>query len=186
MVIMIDTATIFFLKTMKKIALIIYLLISLNVMGQKNCIYKIDTTKILSNENLNSFLSVIQTYNFKISYNKKDIPSFIKKQLDCFTNKFSIANPDEEYQATDIDDEKLPDRKLLFLAVSKDILVMTYLKGGMGESTHILFIQFQDQKIIDLWTGYGSPELKSLQQIFDYIQYNKNKEEGLNMNRIYM
>ena len=159
--------------------------VSLNAIGQKNCDYKIDTLKILRNENLDGFLSALQNDSFEISYDKKDIPSFIKSQLDCLTHNFSIVNPNQEYQATDVVYKKLPNRKLIFLATSKDMIAMTYLIGGFAESTHVLFIQFHDKKIVDLWTGPCIRDLKSTSEILDYIREVRNKTSRLYGNKIY-
>lgn len=169
----------------KNFITILSLTFSLHAFGQKNCDYKIDTAKILLNENLDSFLVGIQQGTFSISHNKKDIPSFIKKQLDCLTNNFSIANPNKPFNATDIYDERLPDRQLLFIALNKELFIMTYLRGGFGEQTHIVFIKFQDNKIIDLWTGVCLEDLKSKDQILKYIKTYRNKKWGLNTNMIY-
>ncbi|HMC86592.1 MAG TPA: hypothetical protein VKI61_13790 [Chitinophagaceae bacterium] len=170
---------------LKRIVAIFTLTISLYAFGQKNCDYKIDTAKILLNENLDSFLFKIKQETFSVSHDKKDIPSFIKKQLDCWTRNFSIGNPKETFNATDIYDEKLPDRQLLFLAVNTELFIMTYLRGGFGEQTHMLFIKFHSNRIVDLWTGVSLQDLKSKNEVLDYIKTHRNKDWGLNTNIIY-
>ena len=162
------------------------LLISINVFGQKNCEFKIDTAKILANQNLDNLLSQFQNDTFKITNNKKDIPRFIKKQLNCLTHGFSIANPGQPYQATDVVFKKLPWRQLVFLDRNNDMLVMTYLKGGIGLSRHVLFIKFKDKKIIDLWRGNCLNGMDTKEGIINNINQNRNKEWGLNSNTIYL
>ena len=63
------------------------------VSGQRQCGFLIDTAKSFSKPTLYYFLTEIKSDTFKITNNKKDIPSFIKKQLDCFSGEFRIANP---------------------------------------------------------------------------------------------
>src|SRR5262249_2002456 len=121
----------------------------------------------------------------------KNIPHFIKKQLRCMAYGFSIANPGKRYQATDvvvpriIPPIQLPERQLVFLAKSRDMLVMTYYKGGYGTSAHIILIKFQHKKILDLWAGNCPFEgMKSVAGIINIINENKDKEWGLNTNLV--
>jgi hypothetical protein len=62
---------------------------------------------------------------------------------------------------------------------------MTYLIGGIGVSTHLVFIQFDNEKIIDIWAGLGSEGLKSNKDIEKFIKELRNKEWGLNTNIVY-
>jgi hypothetical protein len=154
--------------------------------AQRSCNFKIDTSKILLNENLDKFLSKLQTDRFTTLNDKNAIPKNVKKELDCLTKKFSIANPDQEYACCCTSSGKLPRRKLIFLSKSQDMLVLTYLTGGFGVSTHLLFIQFDNDKIIDLWTGFGSQSLKSNKDIENFIKERRNKEWGLHTNMVYL
>jgi hypothetical protein len=162
-----------------------FLTISSSTIGQKNCAYKIDTSKILLNENLDSFLTKLKDNTFQISKDKKDIPLFIKQQLECLAHNFSIANPNEQYNSTDVFTEGLPSRQLLFLGTSEDVFAMTYLLGGFGTSAHIIFIKFKDDQIVDLWAGVSQQDLKSIHQILIYIKQHRDKHWGLNTNFIY-
>jgi hypothetical protein len=173
------------MKYLNLLFLYILLTFSFSSSAQK-CSYTIDTAKILSNKNLDKFISDLQTQKFITINDKKGIPVFIKKQLDCLTKKFSIANPDQEYACCCTSSQKLPSRKLIYLAISGNTLVMSYLTGGFAESTHLLLIQFDNDKILDLWTGHCSENIKSNQGIAKYLTENKNKEWGLNTNLIYL
>jgi hypothetical protein len=169
----------------KYILVIFFTVTQIICFGQNNCKYKIDTSKILFNENLDPFLIKIKQETFEVSRNKKDIPNFIITALDCWTNNFSIANPKELFNATDVRTDNLPDRQLLFLATNQEIFLMTYLLSGIGEQTHILFIKFHDSQIIDLWTGVCLENLNSKSQILNYIKTHRSKHWGLNTNIIY-
>ena len=161
------------------------MVVSLNSSEQKNCDYQVDNLKIFSNQNLDSFLNDIQKEKFSVSFTKKVIPFFIKKQLDCLTGNFSIANPGEPFNATDVSDGSLPNRQLLFSARSSQLFIMTYLCGGIAEQTHIIFIRFRDNTITDLWTGISLKNLRTKNQVLRYIKTHRNKIGGLNTNMIF-
>jgi hypothetical protein len=144
--------------------------------GQTNCIFPIDTVRILGNKNLDSFLQDLKTDSFKITNDKKDIPEFIQRQLDCYANGFSIANPDQPYQSTDvIITEGLPWRQLTFLAKSSTFLIMRYNIGGIGVSSHVVLIRFNKDKITDLWKGGWSSEIKNINDVVKYLERYRDK-----------
>ena len=158
----------------------IFLALTNNLLGQNNCGIPIDTVKIYLDENLDSFLSDFQTGNFKTSTDKNEIPKFIKQQLDCLSmDEFSIANPNEDYRCCCTSSQKLPIRKLLFFSVSKDVFLITYLTGGVGESTTILMFKLKSDKIIDLWAGYGFSKFKSKDEVIRYISKKRKTQFGL-------
>ena len=171
---------------MRKIIFVILVLFTLNSFGQKNCKYEIDQSKVLENRNLDSFLDKFENEKFVIYNDKKSIPKQVKKGLDCIASKFSIANSKESYQASCIIEENSPKRQLIFLAKSEDILVMSYATGGIGSSTHFLFIKFDSKNIIDLWAGVGMGIIKhkSLEEIVKYISSQRNIKWGLNTNMV--
>lgn len=164
----------------------ILFLITLNLFAQKNCEYKIDKNKILQNLNLDSFIQKLKRENFTVYNDKKSIPNNVQKELVCIATEFTIANPKENYQSDCNVLEELPKRQLIFLAKSENILIMTYATGGIGTSTHFLFIQFDSEKIIDLWSGVGIGIIKhkSIEEIAEFISSQRNKKWGLNTNII--
>ena len=160
--------------------LIFFLTLSFNSFGQNICSITVDTTKIFLDKNLDSFLSDLQSQTFQTFTDKKQIPQSIKQQLNCLTkDKFSLANPDEQYRCCCTSSQKLPGRKLLFFSKSKDVFLITYLTGGIGVSTTILLLKLQGDKIIDIWTGYGFPEFKSKNEVIKHIKEKRKTEFGL-------
>lgn len=145
------------------------------VTAQRNCNFQIDTLKIRLSENLDTFVLKLQTEKFTTYNNKDAIPKSVKETLDCLTKKFSIANPNQEYACCCTSSDRLPRRKLIFLSKSKDMLVMTYLTGGFATSTHLLFVQFDDEKIIDLWTSYCPENFKSNKDIIKFAKQIRDK-----------
>ena len=172
------------MKIFKSLIGFFILTVTLNASGQDNCSFKIDTAKILANINLDTLLSEFQIESFKVSTDKKDMPHFIKKQLNCLTHGFSIANPGQLYQNTDVIVQKLPSRQLIFLAKSKNMFVMTYQMGVMGLPRKILIIKIKDKTIIDFWSGQGFEDLDTKRHIVDYLKQNLNTKK-LNTNMIY-
>ena len=167
----------------KYFIILFFLSLTFNSFGQNKCGINVDTSKIFLDENLDTFLFDLQTGNFQTFADKSKIPKIIKQQLNCLTeDKFSIANPNEEYRCCCTSSQKLPERKLLFFSTSKDIFLITYLTGGIGVSTTILMFKLQGDKIIDLWTGYGFPEFKSKDQVVKYIKQKRKLKYGLHSN----
>jgi len=152
--------------------------------GQNKCAFKIDTFKILENKNLPELLNEFETDSFKITNNKKDIPKFLRIELGCLANGFSIANPNQPYQSTDVIERKLADRQLVFFAKSDRMIVLTYLRGGRGVSRHLLMIKFKDDKITDFWTGICLNGMESKEGIIRYLK--STKPENLHNSIIYL
>jgi|SRR5579859_3070104 len=162
--------------------LILVLASTLSGIGQKNCNCVVDTERILLNVDLDHFLSSLKNEAFTGSVQKNKIPKFIIDQLDCLTQGFSLANPNQDYQCCCTSPHNLPKRKLLYLAKSKNIFVMTYLTGGIGVETHLLLIEYSGEKIERLWSGFIDLDLKSPDKIASYIRGHRYKEWGLNTN----
>jgi hypothetical protein len=165
--------------------LLLSLLITKSTLSQKTCDFQIDTTRILANQNLDSLLAELRIDSFKITNNKKDIPKFIKKQLDCYVHGFRIANPDQPYNSTDVIIRNLPGRQLTFLAKSDDLFVMQYDMGGIVRSSHLLLVKYHGSKIVDLWKGICLQKISSIEDAVGYLELNRKKEWGLNTNIIY-
>ncbi len=154
-----------------------------SVVGQKNCNCVVDTNRILLNLDLDYFLSGLKS-DIHSTPQKDSIPKFIMDQLDCLTHGFSLANSNQDYQCCCTSSRDLPKRKLLYLAESKDMFVMTYLTGGIGVETHLLLIKFSAGRIEKLWTGFGDHNLRSPKMIASFIKKYRYKEWGLHTNMV--
>jgi hypothetical protein len=63
-----------------------------------------------------------------------DIPPFARDFLNRLTtDRFSIANSGELWQATDVVYEKLPARQFIYLGVGKNTLLLSHLTAGIGK-----------------------------------------------------
>ena len=135
------------------------------LLGQNNCIFKIDTLNIQTNQNLDNFLYKLRFDPFEYSTKKNNMPLFIKEALNCLTNDtFSLANPNEDFRCCCTSSQSLPKRQLIFSAKSKNVFALVYLTGGILEQTHILLINYFDNVISDMWLSIASKPLKNLKE----------------------
>lgn len=122
--------------------------------AQKKCTYKIDTSKVINNENLPALIKAIEKATFTAYTDKAKIPASIKKELECLVRDgFTMANPNEKWNVgcDRSSDEKLPERQLVTLGISKDICVLQYNTGGIALRRNVLVVKFTKDKIVDLW-----------------------------------
>jgi hypothetical protein len=149
--------------------------------------YKIDTAAILANRNLDQLISKIDSSKLTTYSNYKSLPRPMRVLLDDLVGtKFKIADPGEEWQATDYIVKKgLPDRQFVYLGVGQDIILFAYNLGGIGTSERILIIEFRDSCIKDFWCGGALKDLTDKSQIISHLKANKNEHWGLNTNIIY-
>ena len=150
------------------------LLLSSFAVAQKSCRLSVDTTRILLNQGLDDFISKIETAEFKSYSDYCLIPELIRGPLDCLTNNFSIAKPNEEFRCCCTSSRLLPKRKLVYLGLSKNIFMMTYLTGGFAVSTHILLIKYDNERILDMWTGMGENDLTSKEAVLTFVKKNRH------------
>jgi hypothetical protein len=151
---------------MKK-ALITIVLMTIHsfIFAQTNCAISLDTNKM--NAVLPIFISELKANNLKEMARYSDVPNFIKDALNCIGN-FKIAERgDINYQSDCLRYPSSPYRKVEFIGMSEDYLLMSYRLGGLVEQPHILIVKFKDKKIIDIWSGqgFGTSKDKILMQL---------------------
>ena len=148
---------------------------------------KIDTFVILTHQNLDPLLAVIEKTDLKTYRQVSDIPVFLVDFLKVVTkDSFSIANQNEDWQVgCDVSDGLLS-RQLIYFGLADNIALLTYLTGGIGESEHILIIKFSNDKITDFWCGNVMADLTNKEEILKYIKDNRAKKWGLGTNVIYL
>ena len=146
---------------------------------------KIDTNIILTNQNLEPLVDELDNSNLTTRDSFEYIPRFIKYFLDRITSdSFSVANPGQSFQSTDIIMEKLQRRQLIYFGLGNNIAAMTYYTGGIGVSVHILILKFKGTKMVNFWSGNVLQDLKSKDEIIKYLKQNVGKHWGLNTNMI--
>ena len=169
-----------------------------------NGAYELDTSVILSNQNLNSLILELEKENLESKLVFQEAPKVVRGLLDSLTGHFDIANPGEDWQVgcvkiskmiekkvndsiieVTFDDSELPTRGLVYLGTSDNITLMTYYTGGVGKSAHTLIIKHDNQEVFDLWKGSAPYDVQNKTEIIEYLKQNQNKEWGLNTNILY-
>ena len=145
--------------------------------------YKVDDALVYNNQNLNCLLSEIDTAELRQSDKKTDIPYAMKVFLDSLSlGEFRIADPNEEYQSGCIAFHNLPVRKLIYLGLSSDYVLMSYYSGGFASNIHVMIVKLKGNKVIDFWCGYSWVEQADKSAIMEKVQEMKKKEWGVNTN----
>lgn len=148
--------------------------------------FKMDTVSILTNGNLDKLISQLEAADLESFSKFESLPNFIKTFLDrSVEENFLIADPGEDWQATDVVEGDLPDRQLVYLGVGKEITLLAFNKGGIGMSERILIFYCENSCIKDFWCGGVMAELTDKSQIVNHLKKNKEKKWGLNTNIIY-
>lgn len=163
--------------------------------------FKFDTSAILSSINLPYLIHELENTNLEEKQSVADIPIAVKSFLDSLSGNFSIANPNENWQAgctsmnkfvekkvynrrtkdTIIqwifDNKPLPKRQLIYLGFTNNITLLTYKTGGLASAEHIIIVKSKNGKIIDFWCSYLDYDLAIKNQILNSIRKNKNSSK---------
>ncbi|WP_035657355.1 hypothetical protein [Flavobacterium seoulense] len=122
-------------------------------MGQNNVSdFSFSKNRILNDENIELVKKSIEKNDFRISFDKAEIP---KQLFEIFykwkNDPFLIANPNEKFNATDEINNSLPNRQLTSIFQNKEYLILNYKHGGFGFHHHIIWCKIDNDKISDIW-----------------------------------
>jgi hypothetical protein len=85
----------------------------------------------------------------------------------CADSNGRLAQPSEQWEATDvISDESLARKRLIWAAVSDHYYVVHYERGGRGHNFHILFATLKNGEATTVWRAVGGP----FQNYVDFLQ----------------
>lgn len=85
--------------------------------------------------------------NCVMNYKVENIPSAIKRELHrVYGGRFSMANPSERFQSTDVIEAKLKERRLVFSAECLGRYILVYEHGGYGYHRHLIFFDEKNKK----------------------------------------
>ena len=151
---------------MKK-ALITLVLIATTtfIFAQNNCPIELDTNRM--NAILPNFIGALDTANLNENRRYSDVPNFIQDALTCI-GSFKIAERgDINYQSECLRYPSAPYRKIEYIGINDEYLLMSYRLGGLVEQPHILIVHFKDKKVLDIWSGqgFGTTKEKILKQL---------------------
>ncbi len=143
----------------------------------KEDIFKLDTIALLTNKNLDYLTTEVENAELKESKSISDIPVFIFEALNNWAHdSFSIANPGEKWQVSDIVGYPyLPWRQLVYLGVGSNIMLMAYYRGGVGVSEKMVIVKYENEKIIDFWAGFTFKDPATKHEIIEVLK-NYNSE----------
>lgn len=157
---------------------------------QQHAQYKIDTTAILTNSRLPQLLVQVRRAPLVKHQSAQALPLVITSFFASFNKgrPLPIADVGGKFEATDfLVDTTLPRRQLLYLGISKNIVLLAYNLGGMSCTERILIFRLQGSSIQDFWTG-GVKERQrqtTKEGILHYLQVHQQEDWGLNTNIVY-
>jgi hypothetical protein len=162
---------------MRSFLIILFSLIDVACFAQsKQCDFPLDSAKNFTDQNVPLLIDSLQAAHLETRNKKSYIPKFIKRNLNCWTKKFDIANPNKSYQSADVVSwrlKPLPLRQLTYLGLSDHYLILTYKKGGYVSSDYILIFKFYNKKVIDVWAG-GNIRLTSKDEVVYFLRNYQN------------
>lgn len=124
--------------------------------------------KVVMQDSLN-YQKVLQsalTEDFEVYTKRKDIPKPIMDLLEKWSEgEFSIANPDEPYNATDNARYGLPFRQIIFILKDQNHIFIYYNHGGLDFHRDLLWAEYERNKVINLWVGWTNKKIVGIKDI---------------------
>jgi hypothetical protein len=138
----------------------------------KGCSFSFESLILPDSITSLQLLDTIKTIQLKTYNRKGKIPRFIKKALNCWTDGFDIANPGRAFYATDaIGLWPLPSRQLMYLGLNDHFMLIAYKHGGRGFNCPVIFIKFDNEKIVSVWYWmWFDEEIKTKENILQSLQ----------------
>lgn len=124
-----------------------------------------------------------ESSKFKVYYRRQYIHKKIRKQIEELADiKFNLANPNEKYQGTDNKTKLfLQTRRLIFVACSNNLWIISYEHGGRGHHLHSIVIKANDKnEIEEICSLDVNGNYTSLNSLFLLLKANKFKPCSLN------
>ena len=102
------------------------------------------------------------------------IPKLLNLVLIQLNNgEFSIANPNENYNATDVVEDSLPMRQLRLLSKRNNKWRIGYVQGGFGKHYYFAQCEIQNDSIFDFKFSDSSEKLENNDTIDELIKEKK-------------
>jgi hypothetical protein len=140
---------------MKFFSLLTFLFLqSLAGLSQQKCNVNLDSVFIKVQRSCIELADSLATQNLEIKTRRKDIPRFVRKTMKCWFGEFKIADVGKSFNPTDVVWNNLPRRRIKFLGLNNEYIILAYEQGGIGKTDHIDVIKFKNRKILKYWSGY--------------------------------
>jgi hypothetical protein len=167
--------------------------------------FYLDTGVLLNNDNLPRLLKKLKHSKSTEYSDVGKIPDVVQQFLEHISEGLEIANPGEDWQhgcvvPVEFDEDhpttmdtvltdsgiqilytfstkpvNLPRRSLQHLSISDDLVLMTYLSGGMGVSDHLIIIEYNDSLVTDFWHCNTLSSLKTEEDIIRFLEWSSEK-----------
>jgi hypothetical protein len=141
--------------------------------------YNVDTMVIRADINKAKLIAVAEKQILEEKNTIREVPGFIWRFLDSIScdKKIDIVNPGEDYKEGIMDyghvifkrvfdpNKKdsvsvisgdgaiLPNKQLVYFGMSNNIVLMSYIHGGLGPNPNIIIMKHENRKITDFWYG---------------------------------
>lgn len=151
---------------------------SVSMMGGK---YKIDSGAIWKEKYKEALLTELKSEDLIQKENSSEIPDFILAFLDSLSSdkKFEMADPWEDWQVGNITDfgipvlkklGHLPNKKLVYFGLGKNMALFSFLEGGFRMSQQIVIFKFQNKRIVDFWYNKSQAFVASKEELLEHIR----------------
>jgi hypothetical protein len=107
-------------------------------------------------------LSLDYPESFRIAHALSAIPEGVRVAFARAVGEehFAMAQPGDEWQATDIIEKStLPRRRLAAIAASDSICLLFYELGGRGHSHHVVAFRLSETRAILVWRALRNPDV---------------------------
>lgn len=148
----------------------LFIVFTITLKGQTNFSDKQNwELKILSDVSLGEVKASLNQ-NFTAYFTKKQIPPELITILQKWNReKITFANPNEDYNDTDVVDGDLPDRQLIAIYKSNRSVFVVYNHGGVGFHQDIIWCKLKENRVIDLWMGHYKGEAADMNKIGQFL-----------------
>ena len=124
---------------------------------------------------------LLEKDTFEVVVSTKEIPATVQNRfsMTCRESTFSMANPGEEYQETDVvENDSLPSRRLVFAARSTDHFLIHFEKGGFGHSYIVVLFRLTDTSVRFVWgASCEGASFKDMLELITAIRNDKVDDE---------
>lgn len=122
-------------------------------------------------------------FDWVILNDKNKIPEQIKDFFLAKENReLDIANPDEEFNITDVVlKPNLPFRQLRLLEKKNQTWRMVYIQGGIGKSYQFYEFKIQGDSISEIKKGYSFENIETNDSLEYYIKKDKVRFEKIKL-----
>ncbi len=118
--------------------------------------------------------ALVEKDNMIVFYKKNNIPKVLKKNLsEKFEDNFRIANPNKSYQKTDVNNNFLPSRQMLFLIKNNNYYFFVFRQGGRGLSTYFVFSEIFNNSINNMNIFNINNDIMTVEDFIQTIKLSK-------------